>query len=98
VSGPKKPRSRGRQSAPSADAKEQRRLTSAATIHEDSVPYRIDSPPAPSSGEKAGTRGRSEEGSTLRFIDLFCGIGGFRSGCLFILWPIGNRRRDLAGS
>lgn len=65
-----KPRSRGRQSAPSpAAGKDQRRLTSAATaLREEPVPYRVgDAAPSPPFEFRAP-----------RFIDLFCGIGGFR--------------------
>jgi len=45
---------------------------------EQAPPYRADSSPSPSGGESAGVRGEVGQGSALRFIDLFCGIGGFR--------------------
>ena len=36
------------------------------------------SSPSPLGGERAGVRGEVGPGTPLRFIDLFCGIGGFR--------------------
>jgi hypothetical protein len=55
-----------------------------AEIKEDAPPYRTAAPstaqraPSPPAGEKDGMRGQVGQGSPLRFIDLFCGIGGFR--------------------
>lgn len=67
------PRSSGRESAQSSRRrKDQSRLTSAAAIKEDAPPYRAAG--APSTARQGG----SEQCSALRFIDLFCGIGGFR--------------------
>ena len=42
------------------------------TLREDAPPYRAGSSPSPLRGEGRG------ETAPLRFIDLFCGIGGFR--------------------
>ena len=74
----KSPRSRGRQSAQIDSPTSQRRLTSAATIKEDAPQYRVaaDNSPSPG-GEGRGEGGRSDK-QIPRFIDLFCGIGGFR--------------------
>ena len=73
MSGKAPPRSSGRKSAQTSRAgKDQSRLTSAATYKEDAPPYRTDSSPSPLRGEGRG------EVAPLRFIDLFCGIGGFR--------------------
>ena len=70
----KSPRSRGRQSAQTDSyTASQRRLTSAATTHEEAPPYPVAADDSPS----LGGAGRGE-GGRLRFIDLFCGIGGFR--------------------
>ena len=75
--------SRRRQEADPAKAPAVRLVTSAATAakqprptvtaQEAAPPYRADSPPSPLGGERAG-----ERGAPRRFIDLFCGIGGFR--------------------
>jgi len=79
-----KPRSRGRQSAPSPSAgKDQRRLTSAATaLHEEPVPYRVGQRVPPVSDQSPGAFSSGESGARRdacpTFIDLFCGIGGFR--------------------
>lgn len=61
--------------------KDQSRLTSAATIKEDAPPYSVaavcDRREADERrSQRAATK--SGEASPLRFIDLFCGIGGFR--------------------
>jgi len=82
VSGKSKSRSSGRKQAQTENRKGSRSLvTSAATIlKEDAAPYRPTTNPSPglpatlspSDGERDGVRG------TPRFIDLFCGIGGFR--------------------
>jgi hypothetical protein len=58
-------------------------VTSAATLREEAPPYRTaaDSPPSPLGRETAGVRGAPLPPSAFpvpRFIDLFCGIGGFR--------------------
>ena len=64
MSGKLKSRGSGRQSAQSSGPKNsESRLTSAATFREDSPPYHVN-----------GNGSHNE----LRFIDLFCGIGGFR--------------------
>ena len=49
-------------------------------MREEATPYRTaaDSSPSPLGGERAGVRGEVGPGTPLRFIDLFCGIGGFR--------------------
>ena len=75
--------SRRRQEADPAKAPTVRLVTSAATAakqprptataQETAPPYRADASPSPLGGERAG-----ERGAPLRFIDLFCGIGGFR--------------------
>jgi hypothetical protein len=74
-------RSRREEAQIEKGSKSQRLVTSAATsLREDVAPYRTASAtpstalraPSPPPGEKAGMRG------LLRFIDLFCGIGGFR--------------------
>jgi DNA-cytosine methyltransferase len=74
----KSPRSRGRQSAQTHSATtSQRRLTSATTFKEDAPPYRVAadmSPRQTSAGEKSAALSPTQP----RFIDLFCGIGGFR--------------------
>ena len=73
MSGKSKPRSSRRQEAQTSSRRnDQSLVTSAATLHEDAPPYRTDSSPSPLRGEGRG------EVSPLRFIDLFCGIGGFR--------------------
>ena len=81
MTGKSKSRSRGRQSAHTDSEKTgQRRLTSAATsLHEDAPPYRVaaDGSPPQTSAESNHDQRRSAE-TPLRFIDLFCGIGGFR--------------------
>ena len=75
--------SRRRQEADPAKAPTVRLVTSAATAakqprptvtaQEVAPPYRADASPSPLGGERA-----AERGAPLRFIDLFCGIGGFR--------------------
>ncbi len=74
MSGKSNPRSSGRESAQtSRRKKDQSRPSPAANkLHEDAPPYRIASSPSPLRGEGRG------EVAPLRFIDLFCGIGGFR--------------------
>jgi len=76
----KSPRSRGRQSAQTdSEQASQRRLTSAATIlKEDAPPYQVEtrSTASQTSEEKSGTLWKAS--LPPRFIDLFCGIGGFR--------------------
>ena len=58
-------RSSRRKEAPtSPPRKDQSLVTSAATFHEDPTPYRVSTP--------------LSEFRVPRFIDLFCGIGGFR--------------------
>ncbi len=54
--------------------KRQRLVTSSPTVQEAAPPYRTaaGSSPSPLRGEGRG------EVAALRFIDLFCGIGGFR--------------------
>ncbi len=52
--------------------KRQRLVTSSPTAQEAAPPYRAGSSPSPLRGEGRG------EVAALRFIDLFCGIGGFR--------------------
>ena len=49
-------------------------------MREEATPYRTaaDSSPSPLGGARAGVRGEVGPGTPLRFIDLFCGIGGFR--------------------
>ena len=80
MSGKAKSRSSGRQSAQTSTGKQsQSRLTSAATIKEDAPEYRVAAvgrPPQTSTATGDSQR-RSAE-TPLRFIDLFCGIGGFR--------------------
>ena len=75
MSGKSKSRGSGRESAqPPRRRNDRSRPTSAATIiKEDAPPYRVAGEDSPSPGGE----GRSE-GGRLRFIDLFCGIGGFR--------------------
>jgi hypothetical protein len=82
MSGRAKPGSRRRQEADPAKAPAVRLVTSAATAakqprptttaQEAAPPYRADASPSPLRGE-----GRDPV-APLRFIDLFCGIGGFR--------------------
>jgi hypothetical protein len=43
------------------------------SLHEDAPPYRVTADDSPSPGGEGWG-----EGGRLRFIDLFCGIGGFR--------------------
>ena len=72
--GKAKSRSSRRQEAQTErPAASQSLVTSAATIKEDAPPYRVTANASPSPGGE----GRGE-GGRLRFIDLFCGIGGFR--------------------
>jgi DNA (cytosine-5)-methyltransferase 1 len=79
VRGKPKSRSSGRRSARTSRAgKGQSRLTSAATIiKEDAPPYRVAADVSPwqtSAAEKSAALSPTQP----RFIDLFCGIGGFR--------------------
>ena len=82
MSGKAPPRRSGRKSAQTSRAgKDQSRLTSAATFKEDAPPYTV----AAGCDRRAGEERRSQsaatglaQGTALRFIDLFCGIGGFR--------------------
>ena len=52
-----------------------------AALHEEPAPYRVaadgNPPPSPRSTPRPEDQRRSAE-APLRFIDLFCGIGGFR--------------------
>ena len=65
MSGKSNPRSSRRQEAQTTSRpKDQSLVTSAATLREDAPPYRADTP--------------HSAFRTPRFIDLFCGIGGFR--------------------
>ena len=73
-------RGSGRESAQtSRRQKDQSRLTSAATLREDAPPYRVDGPPISKLAQAGSESGAPTlgQGSAL-FIDLFCGIGGFR--------------------
>jgi hypothetical protein len=73
VSGSKKKTgSRRRRGSESTLEKGVRRVTEADAIREDSPAYRTAGSPSPLGAERRG------EGDPLRFIDLFCGIGGFR--------------------
>jgi len=97
----KRPRSSRRKEAPtSPPRKDQSLVTSTATMREDAPAYRVDGAPISKSAH-AG----SDSGAPLRFIDLFCGIGGFRiafeqAGALRLLQRLGqvqpaDLRREL---
>ena len=73
----KAPCSSRRKEAQNKTRKSQSLVTSAATIKEDAPPYRATVEHSPSPGGEGRGGGRSDKQS-LRFIDLFCGIGGFR--------------------
>lgn len=73
----KTPRSSRRKEAQIKTGKSQSLVTSAATIKEDAPPYHVAadvSPRQTSVGEKSAALSPTQP----RFIDLFCGIGGFR--------------------
>jgi hypothetical protein len=73
----KTPRSSRRKEAQIKTGKSQSLVTSAATIKEDALPYHVAadvSPRQTSAGEKSAALSPTQP----RFIDLFCGIGGFR--------------------
>jgi DNA (cytosine-5)-methyltransferase 1 len=62
-----------------ASGRNQSRLTSAATIKEDAPPYRTTATPSPGCASLPPSKGeRDRERGAFKFIDLFCGIGGFR--------------------
>lgn len=98
--GKSKSRSSGRQSAQtSAGKKSKSRLTSAATIKEDAPEYRVaaDVSLRQSEAEKSAALSPTQP---LRFIDLFCGIGGFRiaferAGCQCVFSSDWNEQAQI---
>ena len=78
MSGKANPRSSRRQEAQtSSRRKDQSLVTSAATLHEEAPPYRIGQN-ARNARNEIHSAHSVHSVSALRFIDLFCGIGGFR--------------------
>lgn len=75
MSGKPDPRRSRREEAQTSPrpGKSQKLVTSSPTLHEEATPYRVG---APSIARQDATK--AEQCSALRFIDLFCGIGGFR--------------------
>lgn len=55
------------------------RVTRPSELHEDAPEYRVTTNPSPGCATLSPSDGeRDRERGALRFIDLFCGIGGFR--------------------
>ena len=79
MSGKRQSGSRRRKEADANPPQKIRLLTSAATVHEDPPPYRVGAPISKSAHAGSGPGDPTPgQGAALRFIDLFCGIGGFR--------------------
>ena len=79
MSGKNKSRSSRRKEAQTSGPKKSQSLvTSAATIREDATPYRVRSSGFSRPAAQPPEGGTPNPAAPLRFIDLFCGIGGFR--------------------